>query len=167
MKKKRFFLVVAIVTIFGCSEQLSPPIDSISPPVLKKPSYLGWNSWNAFHVKINEQNVISNLDRFIRDLKPAGYEYFILDNGWDGAEEFGVHLDDYGRNLPHPISFPNGFDPIISKAQKSGVKFGLWMVRGVNKEAYRKNLSIEGTSYHFRDIVDTLILVNGAHRTMV
>lgn len=128
---------------------------------------LGWNSYNCYGTHINEKLTNENLDAFIEKLKPYGYEYFVLDAGWyrhydlkpgeiwptDGDQ---VHLtmDEYGRFIPSPVYFPNGFKEIIDYAHKQGVKFGLHLMRGISREAVKKNLPVKGTKYFARDIAN-------------
>lgn len=47
----------------------------MSPP-------LGWNSFDAYGCAVTEQTLLPNLDVLAARLKPAGYEYFVVDNGW-------------------------------------------------------------------------------------
>ncbi|WP_372934036.1 glycoside hydrolase family 27 protein [Mariniphaga sediminis] len=129
--------------------------------------FLGWNSWDSYGLDINEKYAKENLDAFICKLKPFGYEYFVLDAGWyehhdlkedekwptDGDKSY-INIDDYGRHIPSKVLFPNGFNDIIEHARKHGVKFGLHVMRGIPREAVKKNTIIKGTNYHAQDIAD-------------
>ena len=129
---------------------------------------LGWNSYDCYGTHINEQLTNENLDAFIDKLKPHGYEYFVLDAGWYSHYDLKpgeiwptdgdlVHLsyDEFGRFIPSPVLFPNGLNGIIDRAHQNGVKFGLHMMRGIPREAVKKNLPIKGSKYFAQDIADT------------
>lgn len=128
---------------------------------------LGWNSYNCYGIFANEHLLRENLEVFAKRLKPYGYKYFVIDAGWfhefdnPPTEEFPanwpakhVRIDEYGRPLVSRHFFPNGLKPLIDRAHELDVKFGLWMIRGVNKKAVEQNLPIKGTKYHLADIAD-------------
>lgn len=117
--------------------------------------YLGWNSFDCYGNDITHELTMSNLEAFIERLKPAGYEYFVIDAGWYAEPGKGNRLDEYGRLLPSEHFFPDGFSAIIDYAHRHGVKFGLHMMRGIPREAVQKNLKIKGTGVSARDIADT------------
>ena len=103
----------------------------------------------------------------VAKLKPHGYEYFVIDNGWFGeyalqagtlfpAEKHAsdVRINEYGYFLPSTVYFPNGFDGIAKKCKELGLKFGLHLMRGIPRKAYDLNLPIKGTPYTARDIAN-------------
>ena len=48
--------------------------------IAKKPP-MGWNSWNTFGDKINEQLIKEMTDRIVEDgYRDLGYEYVIIDD---------------------------------------------------------------------------------------
>ena len=54
--------------------------------IAKKPP-MGWNSWNTFGDKINEQLIKEMADRIVEDgYRDLGYEYIIIDFGNDYAD---------------------------------------------------------------------------------
>lgn len=129
---------------------------------------LGWNSYDSYGVYLYEKVAYDNLDTFVRKLKPYGYDYFVIDAGWWGeyklipgtmysAERHAkeVAMDEYGRVEPSEVYFPNGLKPLIDRAHKFGVKFGVHIMRGIPRKAVELNLPVLGTKYYARDIVDT------------
>lgn len=130
--------------------------------------FLGWNSYDSYGLDINEEYTKKNLDAFIAKLKPSGYEYFVLDAGWfqhydlkpgeewatDGDKSH-LRIDEYARFIPSEVLFPNGFKEITDHAHNHNVKFGLHVMRGIPREAVKKNLAIKGTKYRAQDIADT------------
>lgn len=120
---------------------------------------LGWNSFDCWGNVATEKAVSDNLEVFAKRLKPYGYEYFVFDAGWyseyKSAERKNarqVRIDEYGRYLPSKYWLPNGLQPQIDRAHELGVKYGLWLIRGVSRKAVELNLPIKGTKYHARDI---------------
>ena len=44
---------------------------------------MGWNSWNTFYDRINEELICSTADEMVsQGLLKAGYEYLIIDDCW-------------------------------------------------------------------------------------
>ena len=44
---------------------------------------MGWNSWNALHDHLNEQNVLASAQALIdTGLAQKGYRYVNIDDGW-------------------------------------------------------------------------------------
>lgn len=128
---------------------------------------LGWNSFDCYGIFANERVLLANLDAFERRLKPHGYEYFVLDAGWyshftfQEGREFPVDkrshrqsLDAWGRCIPAPHLFPNGLRPIVDRAHRKGIKFGIHIMRGIPRQAVDLNLPIQDSSYHARDIAN-------------
>ena len=49
---------------------------------------MGWNSWNTFRMDINEDLIKGIADSFVElGLKEAGYEYIVIDDGWQFARD--------------------------------------------------------------------------------
>jgi alpha-galactosidase len=93
---------------------------------LGKTPQMGWNSWNTFATKINEQLVKDIADAFVNlGLKDAGYEYILLDDGW-----MDMQRDKDGNLVPHPEKFPNGIKAVADYVHSKGLKFGLYNCAG-------------------------------------
>jgi alpha-galactosidase len=130
---------------------------------------LGWNSYDCYGCSANQRVVRTNLDAFAKRLKPAGYEYFVIDNGWFAeyashpGEEFtrereatDMRIDNNARQLPSKVSFPDGLKPSIDYAHSLGIKFGVHMMRGIPRKAVHLNLPILGTDVTAADIADVV-----------
>jgi hypothetical protein len=104
----------------------------------------------------------------VERLKPAGYQYFVLDIGWYGEHEIDpetgfpkvkhandVRMDDYGRYLPSRTFFPNGLSRLIEMTHDFGLKFGIHIMRGIPRKAVELNLPILGTDYRAAEIANT------------
>ena len=111
---------------------------------------------------------MENLEAMAEKLKPYGYEYFVIDNGWFGeyklkpgtlfpAEKHAsdIRINEYGYFMPSEAYFPNGLKPIADRCHELGLKFGLHLMRGIPRKAYDLDLPIKGTPYTARDIANT------------
>jgi hypothetical protein len=66
-----------------------------------------------------------------------------------------LRLNEYGHFLPSKCYFPNGFEPLVERCRKHGLKFGVHLMRGIPRKAYELNLPIKGTNYTARDVAIT------------
>ena len=78
--------------------------------IAKKPP-MGWNSWNTFGDKINEQLIKEMADRIVEDgYRDLGYEYVIIDDCWSLRERVD------GKLVADPALFPNGMKALCTPA---------------------------------------------------
>jgi len=117
----------------------------------------GWNSYTGYSIAVTEAELLKNIDFLSERLLPYGYDTVTVDNGWflsgQGAG-VTIALDACGRPEAHPHFFPHGLQHTIDYAHQRGVKFGIWLLRGINRRAVAENLPVEGTPYHMQDIVN-------------
>ncbi len=129
---------------------------------------MGWNSFDSYGVYLHEEAAYANLEAMAEKLKPHGYEYFVIDNGWFGeyalqegtlfpAEKHAhdIRINEYGYFQASEVYFPNGLKPIVERAHELGLKFGIHLMRGIPRKAYELDLPIFGTPYTARDIANT------------
>jgi alpha-galactosidase len=129
---------------------------------------MGWNSWDAYGESVKESDIRGTAEWIAKNLKAYGWEYVVVDSGWYvtnhavgfNADNAQFSLDGFGRYTPAETTIPSsakgaGFRPLADYVHKLGLKFGLHILRGIPKEAVRKNLSIQGSSFHARDAADT------------
>lgn len=129
---------------------------------------MGWNSFDSYGVYLHEKAAYENLEAMAEKLKPHGYEYFVIDNGWFGeyalqegtiypAEKHAhdIRINEFGHFLPSEVYFPNGLKRIADRCHKLGLKFGVHLMRGIPRKAYELDLPIKGTHYTARDIANT------------
>ncbi len=87
---------------------------------------LGWNSWNTFADKIDEEVVLGIADTMVESgLKDAGYEYVIIDDCWSCRER-----DENGDLVPNPEKFPHGIKYVSDYIHAKGLKFGMYSSAG-------------------------------------
>ncbi|MCI8388263.1 MAG: glycoside hydrolase family 27 protein [Clostridiales bacterium] len=95
--------------------------------IVKKPP-MGWNTWNTFGEKINEQIVKESTDAFVElGLKDYGYEYIVIDDCWSERTRDAVT----DRIVADHIKFPNGMKAVGDYIHSKGLKFGMYSCTGV------------------------------------
>ncbi|MCG8686834.1 MAG: hypothetical protein MI892_18280, partial [Desulfobacterales bacterium] len=80
------------------------------------------------------------------------------DNGLPLPSE-DMNMDEYGRLYPSPVRFPStaetkSFKPIADYVHSKGLKFGIHIMRGIPRQAYRDNTPIFGTEIKAKDIAE-------------
>jgi len=129
---------------------------------------MGWNSFDSYGVYLHEEAALANVEAMAEKLKPHGYEYYVVDNGWFGeyklqtgtifpAEKHAhdININEFGYFLPSKVYFPNGLKPIADRCHELGLKFGVHLMRGIPRKAYELNLPIQETAYTARDVAIT------------
>lgn len=87
---------------------------------------MGWNTWNTFGNKINEQLIMEIADTMVeKGYKDAGYEYVIIDDCWHLPERVN------GRQVPNPELFPHGMKYLADYIHSKGLKLGMYSCAGV------------------------------------
>ena len=135
---------------------------AVTPP-------MGWNSWDAYGLTITEAQFRANVDVLVSKLKPAGYQYAVIDEGWffenpqdrPTPEKLIYAIDGYGRYVPVPARFP-------SAVGKSG------SVAGDASEGLKLKATVESTSFvalgswvHERGLKFGIHIVRGIPRASV
>ena len=87
---------------------------------------MGWNSWNVFKEKINE-NMLYEMAKAMVDngLLEAGYNYFNLDDCWE-AKARNIK----GELVSDPVTFPSGIKALTEKVNALGLKLGIYSCNG-------------------------------------
>ena len=131
---------------------------------------MGWNSWDSYGMRIDEQQFRANVTVLASQLKRVGYTYAVVDEGWymynpeerPRPELLKYGLDDNGRFIPVATRFPSavqpgsstGFAPLANWVHSQGLQFGIHIVRGIPRESVSRNLPIEGTNFRAQDAAD-------------
>lgn len=86
---------------------------------------MGWNSWNAFRTQIDEGILVDTARAMVdRGLLAAGYDYFVIDDGWQAP----ARVD--GRLVPDPERFPKGLHWLGDQIREQGLHLGLYLTPG-------------------------------------
>ncbi|MEV4754362.1 carbohydrate-binding protein [Micromonospora sp. NPDC049559] len=115
--------------------------------------YLGWSSWSMQSSKypglnpdgdysyLTEANVLKQADALAARLKPYGYEYVNIDAGWWRDNTWKPEFDQYARQTPDPVRFPRGMKAVADHIHAKGLKAGIYLPVGLEKEAYNNGAS--------------------------
>ena len=108
-----------------------PTIAYIAPPPLKKVPYnglaktppMGWNSWNLFAGRVNEQLVKEIADAIVSSgMRDAGYIYVNIDDTWEGTR-------DADGNIRANKKFPD-MKGLADYLHARGLKLGIYSSPG-------------------------------------
>jgi len=118
MKRQIYLVMILLTSVSLVNAQNGFDNLAKTPP-------MGWNSWNTFRLKINEDLVKDIADTFIeKGLKDAGYEFIVIDDGWQ------ISRDEEGNIIPVPEKFPSGIKALADYIHSRGLKFGLYSDAG-------------------------------------
>lgn len=169
MKNLISYLTIALFCLNISAQNMKPLAET--PP-------MGWNSWDCFGMDITEDQVKATADYMAEHLKRYGWEYIVLDMGWNYGEGLNTSnfrmenppqcIDTYGRLIPNIRKFPSSANEIGLKAladyiHSKGLKFGIHMMRGIPWQAVDKNTAIKGSKYKAQDIVTEADACNWFH----
>ncbi|MCO1594578.1 carbohydrate-binding protein [Micromonospora sp. RHAY321] len=110
--------------------------------------FMGWTSWTMQSSKypglnpdgdysyLTEANVLKQADALAAKLKPYGYEYVNIDAGWWRDNAWVPKFDQHARQTPDPVRFPRGMKPVADHIHAKGLKAGIYLPVGLEKEAY-------------------------------
>jgi alpha-galactosidase len=94
---------------------------------LGKTPALGWNSWNKFACKINEELIRETADAMVdRGMKDAGYQYINIDDCWHGER------DTLGFIHENKKRFPSGMKALSDYVHARGLKLGIYSDAGTS-----------------------------------
>jgi alpha-galactosidase len=151
--------VLTVATSIANGQILSP-----TPP-------MGWNSWDAYGLTINEADFKANAT-VLAGMKQYGWQYAVIDEGWYMVDPFGGKVDKEkyvfdvnGRLIPALNRFPDaagpdgksgaGLKPLADWTHAQGLKFGIHLIRGIPRESVRRNTPIANSNFKAADAGDT------------
>ena len=145
-------------------------------PALAAKPYMGWSSWSMQSSKypglnpdgdysyLTEANVLKQADAMAAKLKKYGYEYVNIDAGWWRDRAWKPGFDRYARQKADPARFPSGMKAVADRIHAKGLKAGIYLPAGLEKEAYNDGRSpiLDADGCTTADIVhDDLRTTNG------
>ncbi len=155
------FVMVLLMASGRSGAQTAP---AATPP-------MGWNSWDAYGLTITEPQFRENVDVLAKTLKPLGWNYAVIDEGWflknplerPDPDKLAYEIDASGRYIPVPARFPSalvagsnkGFAALGAYVHAQGLKFGIHIVRGIPRQSVKQNLPIAGGGFRAADAADT------------
>jgi Melibiase len=87
------------------------------PPVV-------WSSWTSYYADVTESDIVRNADWLAKNLKPYGFQYVQLDDGYD-RDDKGQHT--WIENWS-PARFPHGPEWLAHSIKSTGLRAGIWLV---------------------------------------
>jgi alpha-galactosidase len=117
----KFVNCLLLISLITCTSLHAQKFEELAqtPP-------MGWNSWNTFQTNINEPLLKGMVDTYVSSgMKDAGYQYFVLDDGWMAMER-----GQDGNLVADPKKFPNGIKSFIDYVHSKGLKFGIYNCAG-------------------------------------
>jgi hypothetical protein len=160
MKRTRL-LLAALLCVAGTAA-----LSAAAKPQLAPTPPMGWNSWDAYGLTIDEADYRANT-RVLASIKKYGWKYAVVDEGWYMANPNGkdrvakdFQIDSNGLLVPALDRFPSaadgaGFKPLADWVHSLGLKFGFHIVRGIPRGAVERNTPIADSSFHATDAADT------------
>jgi len=148
-------LILALTVLALAASSASAQLAESAPAAGKAasgPPLLGWSSWSNTWTgggkKMTADYIKAQADVMAAKLKPFGYTYINLDDGWSQG------FDDHGRLQPDLHRFPDGIAGLAAYVHSKGLKLGIYLTPGLRAEAWNANSTIAGTDIHLRDIAD-------------
>jgi len=83
-----------------------------------------WNSWDNYYDEVTEKDIVENANWIAGNLKDYGFQYVVLDDGYDRGEN-GVH---YWIKNWNKKKFPHGPAWLTNYIRSKGLRPGLWLV---------------------------------------
>ena len=117
----KFYFVLAMAIILGKRSEAMVD-DGLHPTPM-----LGFSTWNAFDVNIDEEKIVQTVDA-IKKLKldKYGYTYVIIDDLWSEADRD----EQDGRLKVNATRFPSGIKHLSNYIHQHGLKFGIYANAG-------------------------------------
>jgi hypothetical protein len=108
-----------------------------------------WSSWTSYYADVAESDIVRNTDWLAQYLKPYGFEFVQLDDGYDRDKE-GQHywIENWDR-----VKFPHGPEWLASYIKSKGLRAGIWIVPNAYAGAVK-----EHPDWYLRDKSGGLIL---------
>ncbi|MEV0175494.1 CBM35 domain-containing protein [Streptomyces sp. NPDC050803] len=143
-------LTAGTVTVAAPAQAVPATPDSAADTAaaLAAKPYMGWSSWSMQSSKypglnpdgdysyLTEANVLKQAGALAAKLKRYGYEYVNIDAGWWRDNAWKPGFDQYGRQTADPVRFPRGMRAVADDIHAKGLKAGIYLPVGLEKEAY-------------------------------
>ncbi|GAB4106532.1 hypothetical protein GCM10028790_55510 [Micromonospora taraxaci] len=140
-------LAAGAVPAQAAPTEAAPTVAPTAAGLAERP-FMGWTSWTMQSSKypglnpdgdysyLTEANVLKQTDALAAKLKPYGYEYVNIDAGWWRDNAWVPRFDQYARQTPDPVRFPRGMKAVADHIHGKGLKAGIYLPVGLEKEAY-------------------------------
>ena len=158
MFRPRLILALTLFVVTSAIPAIFAQTPSPTPP-------MGWNSWDAYGLTINEIDYRANTT-VLAGIRQSGWQYSVIDEGWYMQDPFAGSVEtrkylwnENGILVPDPARFPSaannaGFKPLADWVHAQGLKFGIHIVRGIPRQVVEQNSPIANSSFHATDAAD-------------
>jgi hypothetical protein len=83
-----------------------------------------WSSWTSYYAQVREDDIVQNADWIAAHLKPYGFQYVQLDDGYDrGAQGEHYWIEKWDQK-----KFPHGPKWLGDYIKSKGLRAGIWLV---------------------------------------
>ncbi len=158
---------MCFVLLFMATLAMTSPVAGSGLPAARLAASppMGWNSWDAYGLSIDESAFKANAAVLAR-LRSYGWKYAIIDEGWYMKDPAGANLetreyqlDRHGLLIPALNRFPSaanaaGLRSLADWIHQHGLKLGIHIVRGIPRQAVRENLPIADSVFQAVDAAD-------------
>jgi alpha-galactosidase len=126
MKNTTILLLIILTGALTSCTKSAKEVDTTDSNVqLAATPPMGWNSYNTFGIDINAQIVMDVADAMVeKGMLAAGYEYVVIDDGWQIAR------DENGKIIADSARFPKGIKFVADYVHSKGLKFGIYTDMG-------------------------------------
>ena len=115
--------LIAACALWPLGTLISQETRSTNKKVISPTPPMGWNSWDSYGLRINEKEFRDNVGVLDAKLKPFGYSYAVIDEGWymvnpedrPKPELLKYAFDENGRFIPVPAPCVSGNSSRIVK----------------------------------------------------
>ncbi|MFE0455729.1 alpha-galactosidase D [Streptomyces sp. NPDC058914] len=145
----RALRAVVVLAVAAAAGTVAPTAHAeTAPPATAAKPYMGWSSWSMQSSKypglnpdgdysyLTEANVLKQAGALAAKLKKYGYEYVNIDAGWWRDTTWKPAFDQYARQKADPGRFPRGMKAVADDLHAKGLKAGIYLPVGLEKEAY-------------------------------
>jgi hypothetical protein len=94
-----------------------------------------WSSWTSYYEHVSEADIVHNTDWIAANLKPYGFQFIVLDDGYDR----GAHGEHYWIEKWDQGKFPHGPQWLAGYIRQRGLHPGLWLVPNAYAGAVREH----------------------------
>jgi hypothetical protein len=108
-----------------------------------------WSSWTSYYADVTEADIVRNADWLAKNLKPYGFQFVQLDDGYD-RDGKGQH---YWIENWDTKRFPHGPEWLAQYIKSTGLRAGLWLVPNAYAGAVQNH-----PDWYLRDKHGNLIL---------
>ena len=108
-----------------------------------------WCSWDSYYSDVKEADIVRNTDWIAANLKPYGFQYVLLDDGYDRGKQ-GEH---YWIEKWNQQTFPHGPQWLANYIKSKGLHAGVWLVPNAYAGAVQQH-----PDWYLRDKEGKLIL---------